>query len=344
MSKKKEGSTFFGGQADPMGACLDLRTVLCELHFLTAKKNMVERMHKLIFVIVCGLVAGAATVKSARLRTESGVTLYLNSGLKRSFASSMEAMKMGINLQTKVGHHPTLEECHRNCERSKGCGDGGVCLCGCCGEGDGCFCYSCGPLGMPIHDFSQHKADALDEPETCKGSKAMCGDSVFDQADREAKKMKEEALKKKIADAVEKERIQEEKGKRLAKEEEAEKKKNEQLKKRAAQVAKFTSAGEEGHKSELKELEKKNSDTLALLNTCKSNLENAKQELQMKEETAQQKQDEITQLEAEVKDLKERMAKREADSEKLKTDLKASVGKNNAQKVKDMKENGLKKN
>ena len=32
------------------------------------------------------------------------------------------------------------------------------------------------------------------------------------------------------------------------------------------------------------------------------------------------------------------MAKREADSEKLKTDLKASVGKNNAQKVKDMKE------
>ena len=172
----------------------------------------------------------------------------------------------------------------------------------------------------------------------------MCGDSVFDQADREAKKMKEEALKKKIADAVEKERIQEEKGKRLAKEEEAEKKKNEQLKKRAAQVAKFTSAGEEGHKNELKEIEKKESDTLAMLNTCKSNLNNAKQELQMKEETAQQKRDEITQLEAEVKDLKERMAKREAEGEKLKTDLKASVGKNNAQKVKDMKENGLKKN
>ena len=55
------------------------------------------------------------------------------------------------------------------------------------------------------HDFSQHKADALDEPETCKGSKAMCGDSVFDQADREAKQMKEEALKK-IADAVEREK------------------------------------------------------------------------------------------------------------------------------------------
>ena len=64
----------------------------------------------------------------------------------------------------------------------------------------------------------------------------------------------------------------------------------------------------------------------------------------MKEETNQQKQDEITQLEAEVKDLKERMAKREADSEKLKTGFEASVGKNNAQKVKDMKENGLKKN
>ena len=65
-----------------------------------------------------------------------------------------------------------------------------------------------GPLGLPVHEFSQHKEDVMGEPETCKGSKNMCGDSAFDQAEREAK-MKEEAFKKKIAER--KERLQEEK-------------------------------------------------------------------------------------------------------------------------------------
>ena len=100
-----------------------------------------DNMYKLI-VVSCVLLSVTTVVNSASLRTENGVTLYLKNGMSRSFLNSMEAMKMGVNLQTKVGHHPTLDECHANCERSKGCGDGGVCLCGCCGEGDSCFCYS----------------------------------------------------------------------------------------------------------------------------------------------------------------------------------------------------------
>jgi len=301
-------------------------------------------MYKLIVATVYCLLLGTTVVTSASLRAESGVTLYLKNGMSRSFLSSMEAMKMGVNLQTKVGHHPTLEECHKNCERSKGCGDGGVCLCGCCGEGDGCFCYSCGPLGLPTHEFSLHKEGALDEPETCKGSKDMCGDSAFDQADREAKKMKEEAFKKKIADAKEAEKLQEEKAKKLEKEEQVEKKRNEQLQKRAAQVSKYNSNGEESHKNELKEIEKKYTDQVELTRVCQSNLKSAKEQQRMKEEQVQQKRDEITQLEAELKDLKERMAKREAEGEKTKTDLKAAIGKNTANKVKEIKANALKKN
>ena len=298
-------------------------------------------MYKLI-VVSCLLLSVTTVVNSASLRTENGVTLYLKNGMSRSFLNSMEAMKMGVNLQTKVGHHPTLDECHANCERSKGCGDGGVCLCGCCGEGDGCFCYSCGPMGLPVHEFSQHKEDAMGEPETCKGSKNMCGDSAFDQAEREAKKLKEEAFKKKIAEAKERERLQEEKAKRLEQEEEDAKKRNEQLTKRAAQVAKYSANGEEGHKSELKELEKKNTDQLELAHQCDSKMKSAERQLAMKQEMVKQKEDEITQLTAELKDLKERMAKREAEGEKTKTDLKAAVGRNAANKLKEM--HTLKKN
>lgn len=56
----------------------------------------------------------------------------------------------------------------------------------------------------------------------------------------------------------------------------------------------------------------------------------------MKQEMVKQKEDEITQLTAELKDLKERMAKREAEGEKTKTDLKAAVGRNAANKLKEM--------
>ena len=122
--------------------------------------------------LVVGLVGSLALLlvvsDASRIRASEGIRLWdKNTAQMKLFANHRAAMAAGV----EVTHHPSLEECHRNCERAKGCGDKGVCQCGCCGGGslsgsDGCFCYRCGPLGLPIHEFSMHPENAMEEPNT----------------------------------------------------------------------------------------------------------------------------------------------------------------------------------
>lgn len=297
---------------------------------------------------VVGLVGSLAlllaTTHAASIRASEGIRLWdKNTAQMKLFANHRAAMAAGI----KVTHHPSLEECHRNCERAKGCGDHGVCQCGCCGGGalagsDGCFCYKCGPLGAPIHEFSMHPGNAMEEPLTCPGPKLMCGESVFSQADKDAKALKQQALMRKIAEAKEKERLAEETSKKAEKDEQAGKERERLLAERMKKMSAYAAGGEERSKQKIQQQEKVLADDDLKLKACETKNKAKEVIVESQRVEIQKKQDEITQLEAELKSLKDRFAKEVGTNEALKTRVNAAEGKsanleNEVEKAKNVK-------
>lgn len=296
----------------------------------------------LVAVLLVSVTSAGATSLRTSARTKTGIRLWdENMAQMRLFASHKAAMEAGM----EVGHHPSLDECHRNCERAKGCGDQGVCLCSCCGGNagvDGCFCYSCGPLGMPVHEFSLHNKDALEEPETCPGSKAMCGESAFSQAEKDAAEMKRAEMNRKIKEAQEKERLAEEKNKRLAKQEEMAKERAKALEERARQISAFQANGEEKSKKAIQAATKKATDSDMLEKQTESKLKAALAQVEGQKETIKQHQDSIVTLEAEMKSVNDQLTKEKGVTQRLQTELSAASGKAQAESFAKMS-NSLKK-
>jgi len=283
--------------------------------------------------LVVGLVGSLAllfaTTQGASIRASEGIRLWdKNTAQMKLFANHRAAMAAGI----KVTHHPSLEECHRNCERAKGCGDKGICQCGCCGGGalagaDGCFCYKCGPLGSPIHEFSMHPENSMEEPTTCPGPKLMCGESVFSRADKDAQELKRQAMLRKIAEAKEKERLAEESSKKLARDEEAGKKREKLLLERMKKVSAYAAGGEERSKQKIQQQEKVMADDDLKRKSCEMKNKAKDMIVESQKVEIQKRKDEISQLEMELKSLKDRFAKELGINEALKARVNAAEGK-----------------
>lgn len=283
-------------------------------------------VNRLVVGLVGSLALLLAVSHASSIRASAGIRLWdKNTAQMKLFANHRAAMAAGV----EVTHHPSLEECHQNCERAKGCGDKGVCQCGCCGGSasdgaDGCFCYKCGPLGAPIHAFSMHPENSMEEPTTCAGSKMMCGESAFSQADKDAKEMKKQAMLKKIAAAQERTRLAEESTKKIARDEEDAKKREKLLQERVKKMAAYAAGGEERSKRKVLEAEKVAADDDLKVKSCETKNKANEVLIESQKLEIQKRMDENTQLEAELKSLKDRFAKEVGTGEALKSRVNAA--------------------